>query len=243
MKIIPVLDIRGSIVVHGVGGRRAQYRPIRSTLTSSVQPLDVARAFRDHFGFDELYLADLDAIAGGPPALPVCAALLNESFRLWVDAGVGTRGSTIDELGEAGVQTTIAGLESLGGIEELNELLERHNPMHLVFSLDLKGGQSLAGATWRMRDPWSIAGQVIAAGVRRVLVLDLAAVGSGRVLTAEWCKRLRQSFPDLEISTGGGIRCADDVTRMQEIGVNCVLVASALHSGTALSARAKGSSI
>src|SRR5262245_26017684 len=88
MRILPVLDLLGGQVVRGVAGRRQDYRPVVSRLTPSSQPLDVARAFRDHFRLSELYLADLDAIAGREPAWPLYTALREEGFRLWLDAGV-----------------------------------------------------------------------------------------------------------------------------------------------------------
>src|SRR5207253_1947746 len=64
MRILPVLDLQNGVVVRGLAGRRAEYRPVVSRLTTSHQPLDIAQAFRDIFGFEHLYLADLDAIAG-----------------------------------------------------------------------------------------------------------------------------------------------------------------------------------
>ena len=88
MRVLPVIDLLGGQVVRGVAGRREEYRPIVSRLTSSTRPLDVARGFREHLRLDELYLADLDAIAGKRAAVDVCAALLSDGFRLWVDAGV-----------------------------------------------------------------------------------------------------------------------------------------------------------
>src|SRR5438270_567379 len=50
MRVIPVLDLKGGQVVRGIGGRRAEYRPIISVLTDSAKPLDVARAFRVGMG-------------------------------------------------------------------------------------------------------------------------------------------------------------------------------------------------
>src|SRR6266849_2167487 len=88
MRIVPVLDLMAGQVVHGVGGRRHEYRPVVSRLTASCRPVDVAEAFRAHFGWSALYLADLDAIAGAPQDLGTCAALRKHGFRLWVDAGV-----------------------------------------------------------------------------------------------------------------------------------------------------------
>jgi phosphoribosylformimino-5-aminoimidazole carboxamide ribotide isomerase len=46
------------------------------------------------------------------------------------------------------------------------------------------------------------------------------------------CETVRNAFPDLELLTGGGVRDWDDVKRLEDAGVDGVLVASALHDGT-----------
>ncbi|HLN90033.1 MAG TPA: HisA/HisF-related TIM barrel protein, partial [Candidatus Binatia bacterium] len=61
MKVIPVIDILNKVVVHAVKGKRNEYKPIQSILCRSVEPLEVAKAFRT-LGFSEVYVADLDAI-------------------------------------------------------------------------------------------------------------------------------------------------------------------------------------
>ena len=68
MRVIPVLDLKDGEVVRGVAGRRQEYRPIRSRLSDSSRPVDVAGAFRERLNLRDLYLADLNAIAGEPPA-------------------------------------------------------------------------------------------------------------------------------------------------------------------------------
>src|SRR5215470_8940340 len=88
--ILPVLDMMNGQIVRGVAGRREEYRPIVSKLIDSAEPLAVARAFRDQFGFTEFYLADLDAIQSGQAALDVYRCLQAEEFRLWIDAGIHT---------------------------------------------------------------------------------------------------------------------------------------------------------
>ena len=76
MCVLGVLDVQGGVVVRDIGGRRREYHPIVSGLTSSTRPVDVGEAFRRHFGLAHLYLADLDAIAGSPPCSPRSATRL-----------------------------------------------------------------------------------------------------------------------------------------------------------------------
>jgi phosphoribosylformimino-5-aminoimidazole carboxamide ribotide isomerase len=231
MRIIPVLDLQGGVVVRGVAGRRQEYRPVVSRLTKSCQPADVAKAFREHFGLTELYLADLDAIAGAAPALAVYSSLRELGCRLWVDAGVRDA-AMVKPLTGAGIEVVVVGLETVSGPAALAEIRLRLSA-RLAFSLDLKGGVPLGElSAWEAPDAWSIAAQAVATGVGRVIVLDLARVGVGTGLGTEaLCARLAETYPDLEIVAGGGVRGGEDLRRLRECGVSAVLVASALHDG------------
>src|SRR5262249_25452522 len=142
----------------------------------SSLPLDVAQAFRAHFGLNELYLADLDAIAGAEPAWSTYSELHTNGFRLWVDAGVRAAAQA-KRLAEREI-TVVVGLETVSGPEELKNICGQLNPDCVVFSLDLKGGQPLGDATaWNTDDAWTITEHAITLGVNRLIVLDLERVG------------------------------------------------------------------
>jgi phosphoribosylformimino-5-aminoimidazole carboxamide ribotide isomerase len=232
MNIIPVLDVLRGQVVRGVGGRREEYRPVASRLTTSTAPLDVARAFREHFGLTLLYVADLDAIVGGVPSIPLYRSLQDDAFHLWVDAGIRRAGDAL-ALAEADVSRIVAGLETLTGPEVLRELVTRFGADRIVFSLDLKEGRPHRGdASWNEVDPLAIAGSAISAGVRRMIVLDLARVGmNDGTGTEEVCSRIAARHPEIEIIAGGGVRDKEDIVRLSACGVGGVLVASVLHDG------------
>jgi phosphoribosylformimino-5-aminoimidazole carboxamide ribotide isomerase len=228
MRIIPVLDVQRGVVVRGVGGRRAEYRPIVSTITPSSEPSTMAEAFREHFGLEELYVADLDAIDGAAPAWSLFAALRERNFRLCVDAGVRIAADA-EPLLAAGMDRVVLGLETLAGPEVVEELCRRFGPDRWIFSLDLKAGRPLGTAS---EEPAEIVGRIVAAGVCRVIVLDLAQVGSGAgVGTEPLMRRLLASHPSLEVIAGGGVRGVEDLLRLRAIGVAALLAASALHDG------------
>jgi phosphoribosylformimino-5-aminoimidazole carboxamide ribotide isomerase len=230
MRVIPVIDLKGGVVVRGVGGRRAEYRPIISRLTASSQPLEVARAFREHFGLTLLYVADLDAIAGAAPALVTYAALRADGFRLWVDAGLR---DSADAAPLAGVEGIVAGLETLTGPQALRRLCQQFGGSRIIFSLDLKGGQPLThSSAWDVSSAWALAGQAAGCGVARLIVLDLERVGqAGGTGTEALCRRLALAFPEVEVITGGGVRDVAELHELRRDGVSAALVASALHDG------------
>jgi phosphoribosylformimino-5-aminoimidazole carboxamide ribotide isomerase len=240
MRIIPVLDLQAGQIVRGIAGQRRQYRPVASRLTRSSAPVDVAEAFAHHFGCRELYLADLDAIAGAEPAWEVYSALRQRGFALWVDAGV-RRAEQGQALARTGIETIVAGLETLAGPSTLAELVQTLG-QRIVFSLDLRGGVPLGDtARWSGTDAWSIACEGVALGVRRLLVLDLVRVGmASGTGTEDLCARITRSFPEVEVSAGGGVRDRADLCRLRDAGVKVALVASALHDGVLTRADLEG---
>jgi phosphoribosylformimino-5-aminoimidazole carboxamide ribotide isomerase len=230
--ILPVLDLLHGQIVRGIAGRRAEYRPIQSKLTASAEPLAVANAMRDHFGFTEFYLADLDAIQFGRPNRSIYDNLQADGFHLWIDAGLRGAGDAVLEMLEG--TSIIVGLESVDGPEALQRIVGRIGGQALVFSVDLKEGKPLGPIDrWPSADPWLIAIHAVEElGVRRVIVLDLAKVGVGEgVGTEALCARLKQAYPEVQLTAGGGVRGIDDVNRLVNLGVDRVLVASALHDG------------
>jgi phosphoribosylformimino-5-aminoimidazole carboxamide ribotide isomerase len=229
MRIVGVLDLKEGQIVHAIGGRRRAYRPIVSQLASSATPLEVALGFRAHLGLSELYLADLDAIGGADPNFAVYEALLSLGFVLWIDAGI-RRANDAGTLARLGVQTVVAGLETLPQ-RELIRTLARDLGTRLVVSLDLYSGAPL-GACGQGRTARQTAEFLLETGVRRFLVLDLAHVGlGGGTGTEELCTGLLADHPEVELSVGGGIAQPADLRRLRNAGVSAVLIASALHDG------------
>jgi phosphoribosylformimino-5-aminoimidazole carboxamide ribotide isomerase len=69
-------------------------------------------------------------------------------------------------------------------------------------------------------------------GAERLIVLDIAQVGTSRGPTAvPLCRRIREAAPEVELITGGGIRGREDLETLAAVRVDAVLVASALHDG------------
>jgi len=232
VQIFPVLDLLDGVVVRAVGGMRGNYRPVVSQLVRETSALAVARAFRSQLGLDRLYLADLDAILHRRPNFEAYTVLRDDGFRLMVDAGVR---SIVDARAvlSAGATAAIAGLETIPGPELLDELCREIGPDEIVFSLDLRAGLPMGMLSpWGTEDPFEIAARSIDLGVRRMIVLDLASVGAGTgVSSRELCLRIRETYPGLELITGGGVRQVTDLNWLKDAQIDGALVASALHDG------------
>ncbi|HEX2104993.1 MAG TPA: HisA/HisF-related TIM barrel protein [Solirubrobacteraceae bacterium] len=230
MRVIPVIDLKGGVAVHGVRGERERYRPLRSRIADGPDPVEVTRVVRERLGLDELYVADLDAIAGAPGHSDVVAALAREA-RVMVDAGAVTA-PAVARLLELGVARVVIGTESLPGAEALRRLAIELPDAPLVLSLDLHGGRVLSpDPALAAADPHDALARLADAGVREAIVLDLGRVGSREGPDVTLIGDLHSRLPEVRLLAGGGVRDAGDLVALGGAGATGALVATALHDG------------
>lgn len=237
VDIYGVLDLQQGHVVRAVGGNRSAYQPIVSTLTRSSVPGDVARALVDQLGLQRVYVADLDAIAGQPPALNHLEAIAAAGLRMLVDAGAGDWGRAqllAEHLAATGrLDGLVVPLESVTDTCHIREILQHLGPHMAVFSLDLRDGHTVTGdGAFRGLAAEAIAQWVWDAGFRRLIVLDVASVGQSRgLLTLDLCHVLSGQYAWWQLISGGGVRGPTDLRALAAAGCHAALVASALHDG------------
>ncbi len=232
LNLIPVVDLLQGQVVRAVRGDRKAYRPIVSALCASSDPVTVARILCDHCAARQLYVADLDALQGGPVQIAVLADLLRAlpEVELWLDAGL----ADIDA-GEA-LRSQLApyasrivlvfGSESLRSREALERRFAKDEEdagagrSGAALSLDRRDGQRLDPAgCWDAVELWP----------KRLIVMTLERVGSGAGPDLETLQEVRRLAPAATVIGAGGIRGEDDLARASAAGADAWLVASALH--------------
>ena len=232
-RIIPVLDVLHGRAVHARGGRREDYRPLESVLRRGSDPIALARALRDDLGFDELYLADLDAIEGGDPALGLFQELARSGLATWIDAGLRDE-TSVRRLLDAGVTRAVAGSETLAGSKALARIVELAGAERVAFSLDLREGRAIVAdsACWTTTDPQQLIREAVTAGFTSIILLDVSRVGTNRGPgTIELLKASAANDPRVEWVVGGGVAGPRDVESLWRDGASAVLVGSAIHDG------------
>lgn len=220
MELIPVIDLMGGLVVHARRGARDAYRPIETPLCASADPLDVADGLMSLGGFRRLYVADLDAIAGkgGHDAVLARLAARHPSLGLWVDAGEAVPEKLARRAAD-GPGRPVVGSESLASLDEAKAALAAsHGPLSLDYGPEGPRGPLELHSN---ADLWP--GEVI--------VMTLARVGVGQGPDYERLADVIARAGGRRVHAAGGVRNADDLHRLAEMGVAGVLLASALHDG------------
>ncbi|HEY4173951.1 MAG TPA: HisA/HisF-related TIM barrel protein [Rhodopila sp.] len=220
MDVIPVIDIKNGEVVHAQGGRRDSYRPIRTPLSPTSAPADVAAGLLRLAPFRALYIADLDAIEGraaNDSAIDAVARAV-PGVELWVDNGIGDVGAARAWLGRC-EHCLVVGSESQSGAETILAL--RDEP-RVLLSLDFRGDAFL-GPVGLLED--------VAAWPARVIVMTLARVGGAAGPDVERVGGIVGRAGRRAVFGAGGVRNAADLGALRSGGAAGVLVATALHTG------------
>lgn len=103
--------------------------------------------------------------------------------------------------------------------------------MLLIPAIDLKDGKCVRLRQGRMEDetifsddPVEVAGRWVAAGARRLHIVDLNGAFAGRPVNAEVIRRIAATYPELPIQVGGGIRDEETVQAYLDAGVSFVII-------------------
>jgi HisA/HisF family protein len=221
MEVIPVLDLKGGVVVHARMGLRGAYRPIDTPLSSSSTPVDVARGLLSIYPFTSIYAADLDAIerkGDNAAALAQLRAAFPD-LALWVDNGLADLSAAECWL-RAGLGHLVLGSEaqSAGGLVQHFCQDER-----VILSLDYRG-DIFAGPTTLLTDA--------TAWPSKVIVMTLGRVGTAAGPDINRLCSIKARAPDRRIYAAGGVRDADDLAALGRAGIAGALIATSLHNGT-----------
>lgn len=218
-RIIPVLDIKGGLAVHAVGGRRCEYAPLESPLLSSPEPLHFVERLASRFGFGLFYVADIDAIQGGGANWGVIDEILEKSAASFMlDAGF-RRAEDVHLLDDRPRLVPIVGTETFETWDFPG------NMENAVISIDTYRGALLSPKFGMTVE--KILSAARGARARRFIYLRLDAVGAGRFDPGE----LIPPCSGEEWIAGGGVRSREDLEALARMGYSAALVSTAIHEG------------
>ena len=213
MQIIPVIDLMNKMAVHGKSGNRDEYKPLKSVICNSPNPIDVAMAYKER-GAETIYIADLNFIMGNGDNFEVIKEI--DFINKIVDIGVKRREDleNIKKILNKDDKAIVA-TETLKDIELLKE-------KDIVVSLDFKNGELL---NYNLDE--------ILSYVREdtpLIILDISSVGTQRGINVELIKYVLDKTNN-PVYVGGGIKGMEDLEICYNLGVDGVLIATAIHKG------------
>jgi phosphoribosylformimino-5-aminoimidazole carboxamide ribotide isomerase len=220
MLIIPVIDLSNGLVVHAKQGLRDSYQAVTSVISASAEPEDVLNSLFELYPFKIIYIADLDQIrqTGSHQNLILNLASRYKECEFWLDAG-------IKAIQNQGFEKTINLKMVLGSENKLSEDTLSNiidNDPNIILSLDFNE-TGLIENPYLLQNPslWS----------KQLIVMTLNRVGSNQGVDINRLNEVSELAKDKEIYAAGGVRNNEDLIQLKTMGVNGVLIASALHNG------------
>lgn len=231
-RVIGVIDLLDGHAVHAVAGNRQQYRGVSFC---DGDPERLAMHYL-RLGLSRLYVADLDALEGRAMQIASLASLASMGFtEIVLDIGWTGRENSATRQRLARFSrdypsaSWIAASESCRNVNAIADAVDCMRPGRVLLGLDYRNSSLLAAV--HAESAWVEAAAV--AGCDGAVVLDVGAVGtaSGPV-TADICRRLRDSVPAWKLYSGGGVRHLADAQLLYDAGCQAILLATALFPQT-----------
>lgn len=232
MKIIPAIDLQDGTCVRLFQGdfeKRTEY---------SNDPTAVARDFQA-MGFENLHIVDLDgAKLGQQQNCDVVSAIASES-ELIIQFGGGIRDrETVSNWLAAGVSRCVIGSLAVKSPERIKSWLQEFGSDRIVVALDVKLGESgipmLVTHGWtRSADVelWQYIEDYLQDNIRHVLCTDVRRDGAMTGPNLGLYEELVTRYPKIDLQASGGVRHADDLRMLDDLGASAAITGRALLDG------------
>ena len=224
MIVIPAVDLRGGRAV-----RLRRGDPAEETIYDD-DPVDVAERFQEE-GARRLHVIDLDAALGDgdnrDAIRDICRAVV-----VPVQVGGGIRSlEAIGAVFEAGAARAILGTAAAADVSFVERAVEEFAE-RVVVAVDVRGGRL-------MIDGWREEGPALEAALR-----DLDDAGAPRYLVTAIARDGTLEGPDLTlyrqvlklterpVIASGGVRNAEDVWALRDVGCEAAVTGKALYEKT-----------
>lgn len=224
MIVIPAIDLRAGKAVRLVRGD-----PARST-TYSDDPVAVAERFQEE-GARRLHVVDLDAALGeGSNAEAVQAICHSVAIPVQVGGGIRTLDAVrlvLESGGARAILGTGAAADPAFAMRAVEEFAE-----HVVVAIDVRGGRLMVQGWTEAGPPLEEALATLdEAGAPRYLVTSIARDGTLEGPDLALYGRVRK-LTERPIIASGGVRGADDVWALRDLGCEAVVTGKALYERT-----------
>jgi len=231
-KIIPVIDILNSEAVHAIKGEREKYKPLKSVLVKSSNPIKIVKKIKRESLINEVYIADLDAILRREPNFSLLSKILEiPEIKVMLDPGI-ILANNIIEYSTYGLDSLILGLETINNLDVISDCLEIIGSRKTIVSIDMYR-ESIQTTVKELQNqsPIESIKTIEDLGAKKIILLDLYKVGQKIGGIPPLYLKIREQFNG-EIIVGGGIKDISDIDTYKQHDFSGVLVGTALHDGT-----------
>ena len=229
MQLIPAIDLRAGHCV----------RLLKGDFEAETRYPHDPRALLAHyrgFGAQWLHIVDLDgARNGGPDNRPIIMELATEKH-LNLQVGGGLRNTAaLAQVLDAGVARAVIGSAAIAQAEQVRAWLAHFGKQRLILAFDVTVGDDgvprVRSHGWQRQSElslWDALHQYAAAPPQHVLCTDIDRDGTLGGPNIELYREAVRRHPRIEWQASGGIRNANDLHALADIGAAAAISGKAL---------------
>lgn len=224
MIVIPAIDLRGGRAVRLLRGDP------RAETSYSQDPVSVAERFQTE-GARRLHVVDLDAALDQGDNREVITAICH-AVVIPVQVGGGLRSlEAIGQVLEAGASRAILGTAAAADPAFVERAVEEHAE-HIVVGVDVRAGHVMVRG-WTEEGPLleDAVPALEEAGAPRFLVTAIARDGTLEGPDLRLYERVL-GITDVPVIASGGVRDADDIWALRDLGCEAAVTGKALYEKT-----------
>ena len=224
MLIMPAVDIKNGKCVQLVQGEPG------SEMVKIDNPEKVAKYWED-LGAKNIHVIDLSGTIDGETSFDIIKKILNE-VSVPIQLGGGIRNlDYARQLLDLDIERLIIGTMGIQQPETITQLSDEYGPERIMISLDSKDNKVVIKG-WQEKidkSPSEIANDFKEHGAGSILFTNVDVEGLLGGFYTEPVEDLKKSV-DLPIVYSGGITTIDDIKKLNESGVEGMVIGSALYT-------------
>lgn len=232
MRIIPAIDLKDGKCVRLFKG------DFDKTTEYSADPASVGRRF-SALAVADLHIVDLDGARCGAQHNHEIVATIARESGLDVQLGGGIRSrDDVERWLDAGVARCVLGSVAITDPQTVRRWISEFGGDRIVLALDVNIGPAqtpiLTTHGWTEDagvSLWDCLEDYGDAGARHVLCTDVGRDGAMTGPNFDLYRDVLQRYPDLQLQASGGVRHADDLAALRDIGLPAAITGRALLDG------------
>jgi phosphoribosylformimino-5-aminoimidazole carboxamide ribotide isomerase len=230
IQVIPSIAIRNGKVVKMRKGDPS------SEKAYDENPLDLSKRFEDH-GIEVIHLVDLDgAEKGSPRNFHVLEAISNHTdLKIDFTGGISTDGD-ITSAYEHGAEYITASSIAVTNPELFASWIVSFGREKITLSADVTDVKTkqVAFRGWQKKSDLTLFDHLrffYERGLKYAKCTDISHDGTMEGPDLSFYQEILRTFPDLKVLASGGVRNADDIRQLNDLGIFAVIFGKSFYEG------------
>ena len=225
IKIIPAIDIINGKCVRLTKGDYTTEK------VYSENPVDIAKSYEE-IGIKYLHIVDLEGAKSNNLVNTPTLKAITDSVDMEIDFGGGIKNDkAIQQAFNNGVDAVTVGSIAVKDPALTRKWIKKYGAEKIILGADIKDYKiSING--WKSESNFELfdfVNDYITVGIKKIISTDISCDGTLQGPNFQLYKELKDKFPSLEVIASGGISNIDDVRKLNDMGIDGVIIGKAIY--------------